>query len=192
MNKGPAALALLALLFPLEASANAFGHCAQQEDLELKIAACSEASRSTSYPWVLRWVYRELARAHRERGEIALAHANYAQSLAVQEDGAVRREMEELSHPFAAMPGIGLAGSAVAEGPLPAGHPASLVDIGALAVDSDFTVFMRQDVPEGLRQAALRRLWVLMELPVSCQELCSEPEPATSGFTRLASESGRR
>lgn len=189
--KGPAALALLAFLFPREASANTFGHCARQKDLELKIAACTEASKSTSYPWVLRWVHRELARAHRERGEIALAHVNYQRSLAAHEDVAVRREIEELSHPLAAMPAIGLAGSAVAEGQLPAGHPASLVDIGALTVDSDFTVFMRQDVPEGLRQAALRRLWVLMELPVSCYELCAEPEPATSGFARLASESGR-
>ena len=66
MLKAPAAFALLALVLPLEASANTFGNCAQQSNLELKIAACTEASRSTSYPWILRWVYRELARAVQE------------------------------------------------------------------------------------------------------------------------------
>jgi len=96
MLKAPAAFALLALVFPLEASANPFGNCAQQRDLELKIAACTEAAKSTSYPWILRWVYRELARAHGERGEIELALASYTRSLAAREDETVRREMEEL------------------------------------------------------------------------------------------------
>ncbi|HEY7552827.1 MAG TPA: DUF3306 domain-containing protein [Hyphomicrobiaceae bacterium] len=70
--------------------------------------------------------------------------------------------------------------AAVAEGRLSAGHPASLVDIGSLTIDSDFTVFMRKDVPEDVRRIALRKLWTLMELPQSCMELCIEPEPASA------------
>jgi hypothetical protein len=66
-------------------------------------------------------------------------------------------------------------------------HPAALVDINALTAESDFTVFMRKDVPEEVRRAALRRLWVLMQLPVFCGELCYEPEPAPS-VPRVASE----
>ena len=97
MLRGPAALALLALVLPLEASANSFGRCGQQTNLELKIAACTEASKSTPYPWVLHWVYRELARAHRQRGEVELAVARYGQSLAAQEHEGVRREMDQLA-----------------------------------------------------------------------------------------------
>jgi hypothetical protein len=70
--------------------------------------------------------------------------------------------------------------AAVAEGRLSAGHPASLADIGSLTIDSDFTVFMRKDVPEDVRRLALRKLWTLMELPQSCMELCIEPEPASA------------
>ncbi len=106
MRKGPVALALLALLLPIEANASSFGRCAQDGDLEL---------------------------------------------IATR-------------------------------------HPGSLVDIGALTVESDFTGFMHKDVPEEVRRAALRRLWVLMQLPVSCDELCYEPEAPASGFERLASE----
>src|SRR5262249_39263551 len=95
---------------PLEASANTFGNCTQQSDLQLKIAACTEASRSTSYPWILRWVYRELARAHRERGEIELALASYTRSLAIREDEAVRREMDQLAPAPGVRPAMGLAG----------------------------------------------------------------------------------
>ena len=90
------ALALVALPIPREASANVFGQCAHERDLERKIAACTEASKSTSYPWILHWVYRTLARAHRQRGEIREAIASYAQSLAAEEHEWVRREMEEL------------------------------------------------------------------------------------------------
>ena len=79
-----------------------------------------------------------------------------------------------------------LAGPALADGQTGAGHSATHVDINALTVDSDFTVFMRQDVPAEVRQAALRRLWTLMQLPVSCQELCTEPEQAAPGFTLIA------
>jgi hypothetical protein len=98
-------LALVALLIPLEvsaqarlSSANVFGQCATQRNVDLKIASCTEASKATSFPWILRWVHRELARAHRERGETDRAIINYARSLAAQEDERVRAEMESLSH----------------------------------------------------------------------------------------------
>jgi hypothetical protein len=67
-------------------------------------------------------------------------------------------------------------------------HPAALIDIDAMTAESDFSVFMGKDVPEDVRRAALRRLWVLMQLPVSCDDLCYEPEPTASGFARVASE----
>jgi uncharacterized protein DUF3306 len=67
-------------------------------------------------------------------------------------------------------------------------HPATLIDIDALTAESDFTGFMGKGVPEDVRRNALRRLWVLLQLPVSCDDLCYEPEPAPSGFARLASE----
>jgi hypothetical protein len=79
-----ALLALMPLANPPEASANVFGHCAHECDVEKRLVACAKAARSTSYPWILHWVYRELARAHRERGEIDHAIASYAQSLAAQ------------------------------------------------------------------------------------------------------------
>ena len=189
MLKGPAALALIALVLPLEASANTFGHCAQQRNLELKITACSEASKSTSYPWILHWVYRELARAHRERGEIELAFASYTQSLAAREHEGVRREMEKLAHASALIPGMALAGTGLARDQrMAVANPAGVIDINALTLESDFTVFMGQDVPEEVRRIALRRLWALMELPVSCHDLCHEPEPAAPGLARLASD----
>jgi hypothetical protein len=90
------AVAVIALLSPCEVSANALGTCAHHWDLDKKIASCIEASKSTSYPWILHWVYRELGRAYRERGEIEKAIASYQQSLAAEERELVRREMEEL------------------------------------------------------------------------------------------------
>jgi hypothetical protein len=68
------------------------------------------------------------------------------------------------------------------------GHPVALIDISSLTVDSDFRVFMRKEVPEDVRRAALRRLWVLMRLPVSCDELCYEPQAPASRLARVASE----
>jgi hypothetical protein len=85
------------------------------------------------------------------------------------------------------MLGLVLAGPAVAQAQTAASRPAEVIHIGALTIDSDFTVFMRKDVPDNARRAALRRLWMLMELPVSCQELCSEVAPS-AGLARLASE----
>ena len=90
------AVTFIALLSSREANADALGMCAHQRDLDKKIASCLEASNSTSYPWILQWVYRDLARAYRERGETQKAIASYAQSLAAEERESVRREMEEL------------------------------------------------------------------------------------------------
>ena len=91
------AVAFIALLTTREASADAFGQCAHQTDLDRKIASCIEASKSTSYPWILHWVYRELASAYRERGEIQKAITSYEQSLAAEEREPIRREMEEIA-----------------------------------------------------------------------------------------------
>jgi hypothetical protein len=87
-----------------------------------------------------------------------------------------------------ALVGLLLAGPAVAYAQSAPRHPAALIEISSLTADSDFTVFMHKDVPEDVRLAALRRLWVLMKLPVSCDELCYEPEPTASGFVARASE----
>ena len=87
----------LALAIPLEASANDLGRCAHQRDPDKKIASCIEALKLTPYPRVLQWVYREMARAHRERGEIQSAITSYTLSLAADDHEGVRREMEELT-----------------------------------------------------------------------------------------------
>jgi hypothetical protein len=92
-----ATLVLIGTAIPLEAHADPFGPCAHRRNLEEKTAACIKAARSTSYPWILQWVHRELARSHRERGEIREAIISYEQSLAAGERDEVRREMEELS-----------------------------------------------------------------------------------------------
>jgi hypothetical protein len=39
---------------------------------------------------------------------------------------------------------------------------AASIDIDALTLESDFTLFMRRDIDETLRLKALRRLWTLM------------------------------
>ena len=74
--------------------------------------------------------------------------------------------------------------------PLPAtaSQQAAPMDVGALTEHSDFTAFMREDMPEGVRLAALRRLWVLMAPPASCHELCVDLEPSSSGLPGLTSE----
>jgi hypothetical protein len=96
-------LALVLLATPHKAGAeagvflgNAFGQCARHNDLAIKIAACKEASKMTPYPWILQWVYRELARAQRDHGEREHAIASYARSLAARDNQAVREEMEAL------------------------------------------------------------------------------------------------
>jgi Protein of unknown function (DUF3306) len=90
----------------------------------------------------------------------------------------------------AVMFGLLLAGPAAAQDLRPArSHPAASIDIGALTARSDFTVFMRQDVPEEVRRVALRRLWTLIDLPPSCMELCHHAEPAAPAPpVRLARE----
>lgn len=90
------AVALIALFSSREASADELGKCAHQRDLDKKIASCTQATKSTSYPWILQWVYRELARAYRERGEIQKAIESYKQSLAAEDHELVRREMQEI------------------------------------------------------------------------------------------------
>jgi hypothetical protein len=40
--------------------------------------------------------------------------------------------------------------------------PACAVDVEALTLESDFTMFMAKDCPEQLRRQALRRLWLLL------------------------------
>ena len=78
---------------------NAFGHSARHDDLAAKIAACKEAAKMTPYPWILQWVYRELARAQRDHGERDAAIASYARSLVARDNQATREEMEALG-PF--------------------------------------------------------------------------------------------
>jgi hypothetical protein len=96
-------LALVLLANPPKAGAevavflgNAFGHCARHDDLVVRIAACKEAVKMTPYPWILQWVYRELARAQRDHGERSDAIVSYARSLAARDSDAVRKEMEAL------------------------------------------------------------------------------------------------
>jgi len=88
---------MLATAVPVnKGSAEIFGECAHQRDLDMKIAACTKASKSTTYPWILQWVYFALARAHHERGEIRAAITSYEKSLVAEERQWVRREMEDL------------------------------------------------------------------------------------------------
>jgi|SRR5262245_54478199 hypothetical protein len=96
--------------------------------------------------------------------------------------------MSRCIHVAAALLGLLLAGPALAKGESTASQPAARVDINALKAESDFTAFMQQDVPEEVRRAALRKLWTLIELPVSCMELCLQPEPATADAARLAAK----
>jgi hypothetical protein len=98
------------------------------------------------------------------------------------------KALSTLSSILAALALVAGAIPAVAEGQPGPGHPAALIDVSGLAADSDFTVFMRKNVPEDVRRAALRRLWVFMQLPVSCDELCHEPEPTPFSSAILASE----
>lgn len=91
------ALALMVLAGLPEVRAETFGQCARQRDVDAKIASCLEASQSTSYPRILRWVHRELARAYRQRGENEKAITSYSRALAAGERASIRREMEELT-----------------------------------------------------------------------------------------------
>ena len=81
-------------------SASAIARCAAPGGAEAKIAACTEAARSTPYPWILHWVHRELARAQRELGDTQSALASYARALAAAERENIRGEMEELAAPL--------------------------------------------------------------------------------------------
>ena len=46
--------------------------------------------------------------------------------------------------------------------PAPERHRAESIDIDALTLDSDFTIFMRRDCPPELQLRALRKLWTLL------------------------------
>jgi uncharacterized protein DUF3306 len=78
------------------------------------------------------------------------------------------------------------AGPILAKAQPAASGPAERFDANALTAESDFTVFMREEVPEDVRRIALRKLWTLMQLPNSCMELCIEPGPS-SAARRVAS-----
>jgi hypothetical protein len=80
------------------------------------------------------------------------------------------------------LPGLFLAGPAIADDRRTNRPPVTYIDAGSLTIDSDFTVFMGKGAPEDVRRAALRRLWVLMELTVSCYELCYEAHPEAELF----------
>jgi len=80
------------------------------------------------------------------------------------------------------LPGLFLAGPAIADDHPTNRPPVTYIDAGTFTIDFDFTVFMSKGVPEDVRRAALRRLWVLMGLPVSCYELCYEPYPKAEPF----------
>jgi hypothetical protein len=97
--------------------------------------------------------------------------------------------MLKIAHVSALILGLALAGRTVAQDLQPTSiHPAVLTQISALTAEADFTVFMHEDVPEELRRAALRRLWTLMELHVSCMDLCHDAEPVPQAALLLASE----
>jgi hypothetical protein len=81
---------------PQKVHAHLFGRCSHHQNAEVKIKSCLAATRLTASPTVLHWVYREMARAHRERGEISQAIVGYLHALAARDREAVRQEMEQL------------------------------------------------------------------------------------------------
>jgi len=71
-----------------------------------------------------------------------------------------RSEPPEIVEEAALVPPAGGADTAPAETEPDEAAIADLPDIDSLDKDSDFTVFMRDGVPEALRQRALRKLWL--------------------------------
>ena len=69
-----------------------------------------------------------------------------------------KRSAAELSAMDAEVPVV--AETPRGDDPAPAIDPADLPDIESLTADSDFSVFMREGVPEELRRLALRKLWL--------------------------------
>jgi hypothetical protein len=51
----PAMFALIGGVFALEARADVFGPCAHERNVDEKITARMQATKSTSYSWILRW-----------------------------------------------------------------------------------------------------------------------------------------
>lgn len=86
-------MVLAATCISSAAVADPYGQCLHQQDQDRKRDACVEASRSTPYPWVLQWVYRELARIHRDRSDLLQAVQYYEQSLAAEPHESVRHEL---------------------------------------------------------------------------------------------------
>ena len=70
--------------------------------------------------------------------------------------GAARPMRDEAAQPAAPAP---TAPGAAAAQPQIADQAEALPSIETLGRDSDYTPFMRPDVPDGLRNAALRKLW---------------------------------
>ncbi len=56
---------------------------------------------------------------------------------------------------------IATTGDETGEGKAPAVDPKDLPDIDSLDAESDFTVFMREGVPDHIRKLAMRKLWRL-------------------------------
>jgi len=71
-----------------------------------------------------------------------------------------RKEERKAAEPPAEAPPPALPALADAEDAAEAVAPEDLPDIETLTADSDFTVFMRKGVPEILKRAALRKLWL--------------------------------
>ena len=78
------------------ASADCFGICANNPNVDKRIVACAEAEQHTTYPRILHWVQRELARALSERGEYEKAIVYYERSLSSHSSDHVQMEMDEL------------------------------------------------------------------------------------------------
>src|SRR5262245_39497255 len=56
-----------------------------------------------------------------------------------------------------ALPGLFVAGPAIADDRPTNRPPVTYIDAGTLTIDSDFTVFMAKGVPDDVRRTALRR-----------------------------------
>ena len=90
-------IAILCLLMSSEiARADCFGICANNANVDKRIVACTEAEQHTTYPRILHWVQRELARALSERGEYDKAIGYYKRSLSSSPSDHVQIEMDEL------------------------------------------------------------------------------------------------
>lgn len=75
---------------------------------------------------------------------------------------AGRPDTEPAAAPAAAAPApVHAPATAPVPGAAPAFDPASLPPLESLTLESDFTAFLRKEVPEALKRAALRKAWAL-------------------------------